>query len=272
EFFDWVGGLVAANSLIELAPDLSAVVDISRRQGPIWHFRLVSGNPDEVPLFYSTSTGITEEGELDNERWLATPTRFSVDPTRRLVALEVRRGGVGSVNLERFLSRLAREYGFAERLTLDLNPIPSPSFADEIQRFTRIREAALIVRRPNSDWDDADDVLSSLADNSGGHKASIGVQADRGESLRRSSGIVSLIKSHLVRPLSSVFDAKITGIQEGNATETTVSLTRHQLQSKVEIPRAIVASEGDAMFFDAALHLLERASAIEVAPDSRIER
>ncbi|MBF0722356.1 hypothetical protein [Sanguibacter inulinus] len=271
-FFDLLGRQNGQTSAIELSPDYSVVIERAEFVDGVWRFRLVSGDPSEDPLFYSERTGRTEIADLGEGRWVATRTRFVVDPERRLLMLEVRRGGVGVVSLERYFRRVAARLGIAENLQFDLNPLPSPSFSREIDRFTRIREASLIVRRPNNDWDDAGDVLSGLADNSGGKKAVVAVQAARGDSLRKGRGIVNLIREHLQRPLSNVEDAKITGTQEGASVESTVSLSRHQLQLKVQVPRDPRGTSGELEVFDAAEALLTEASLLRIPADESVDK
>lgn len=267
DYFDWVGHLPPAETLVELGAELSAAIDAAHSEGGLWYFRLVSGNPGVAPLFYSERSGSTEELEIDESRWVATATRLVVDPSSRLVALEIARGGLGAANIERFFSRISARGAFGERTTIDLNPLPSPSFAQELDKFTRIREASLVVRRPNTDWDEADDVLSSLADNSAGHQASVGVQAARGESLRKGRGIVQLIRDHLTRPLSNVADARVTGVQEGSTAPTTVSLERHQLHARVDVPRPVTSRQADEIIFESERLLLDDARAIDIAAE-----
>ena len=164
-----------------LAQDLVLAIEKSVTTTSGFHFRFVSGNPNEVPLLYVEETGETITEEVSVGRWRAVATRVAVHPSNRLLAIEMRRASVGATNLQRYFSRLAKDNDYYSRLSLDINSLPSPSFAVELEEFERIREASIVVRRPNTDWDDADDVLSQLADDSFGHQASVTVNASRGQ-------------------------------------------------------------------------------------------
>ncbi len=168
EFFSWVAALPRNATRVQVTQDLVLAIEKSVPTTSGFHFRFVSGNPNEVPLLYVEETGETITEEVSVGRWRAVATRVAVHPSNRLLAIEMRRAGVGATNLERYFSRLAKDNDYYSRLSLDMNPLPSPSFAVELEEFERIREASIVVRRPNTDWDDADDVLSQLADDSWG--------------------------------------------------------------------------------------------------------
>lgn len=275
DFFDWVGRLSRNQTRVQVNRELVLAIEKATNTADGgWHFRFVSGNPSEIPLVYIEATGETVEEPRPDGRWAATPNRVAVKPDRRLLAIELRRAGVGSINLERYFRGLAKQSGYSNRLSLDMNPLPSPSFSEELDQFERIREASIIVRRPNNDWDDADDLLSGLADDSAAHRAAITVNANRGESLARDRGIMRLIRQHVSRPLSNVDDVKVKGTQAGMQKERTVSLDRHQLQATAELTVGMGLSEEDATIFASAEELLARGSDIvaELEDLSPVER
>jgi hypothetical protein len=262
-FIEWLGRLPRHRTRLEVNQGLVlAIAAASRHDSGVWHFRFISGDPTEIPLVYVEATGETVAEEPVDGRWRATPTRVSIDPTRRLLAVELRRAGVGATNLERYMTRLAKREGFHERLSLEMNPLPSPSFEDEIDDLARIREASIIVRRPNTDWDDADDILSDLADASAAHKASVTVNAARGESLSASRGVMSLVREHLRRPLTNVSNVRVTGTPTGSSRERTVSLEKHQFQGQADVPPQASLREEDSSLFDAQKELLDQGARV----------
>lgn len=261
-FFTWVSGLERQRTRVQVHQDLVLAIAKVERDESRWRFRFISGNPGEIPLVYDDSTGEVFEEDSVAGRWRATATRVTADPTLRLVAIEQRRVGVGSVNLERYFSRLAEQNNFGAKVSLEMNPLPSPSFEHEIDELSRIRQATIDVRRPNTDWNDADDILSSLADESGAHRASVTVNASRGETLTRDRGIMSLIVGHLRRPLSNVENVRVTGTSPGSDRERTVSLTRHQLQDQTAVPTEATMSDEDESIFETQDGLLERGAQV----------
>lgn len=258
EFFNWVGALPRNQTQVQINPELAIALDGATKQAERWEFRFVSGNPAEVPLFYDETAGRTFEEEPEEGRWRAIRTRVAIDPGQRLLAIEMRRAGVGSINLERYFTTLSKREGYHPKVTLDFNPLPSPSFLEEIDSLQRIREAEIVVRRPNTDWDDADDVLSGLADDSGGHRATVNVGAARGESLNRSRGIMGLIKKHVRRPLTNVNDVRVKGMDAGTGRLRTVSLGRNQFQGSALFASRVPIGEEDRSVLDFAGGLLDR--------------
>lgn len=177
------------------------------------------------------------------------------------MVIEGRRAGVGAGSLERYFGKLASE-SLGLPINLDLSAIPSKSFEAELERLIRIREASLVVRRPNKDWDDAHDILSDLADSSHAHRAEVQVNAARGETLARQQGILGLIREHLRRPLTNVVNARVKGTEGGTGRERTVSLERHQIQRAAIIPQAATLEQEEEAIMDAGTELLNESEEI----------
>lgn len=257
QFFEWLSSLPPSHLEQEVRSDLTFAVHDIQVRGEDYYIRIASGDPSERPTFYDARRGELIYPSLGDDRWPATVTHVVARPSARVLSLELRRAGVGAGNLERYLRQVALEQGYTDNFVLDLNPIPTRSFLEELESFTRIREASLVVRRPNTDWDDAEDVLSGLADQSGGHQAEIGVKAARGDGLTRNSGVLALIKEHVTRRLTNVVNARVTG-STADQPQRTVSLERHQLQKRVPVPATDGPVEDD---FEAAQNdLLDEAS------------
>lgn len=257
DFFSWLASLQPQDRRIDMPDGLSIVVESIRREGSRFFLRLLAGNPAEAPLIFDSLTGKSTIGAVDTRRWIASATRVTVDadPGTRLIAIELRRNGISSTNLERVLSRIGATH--LEGLKFDLNPVATPSFIEEIESLVRIREATLVITRPNFDWDDHYDHLHQLADDSGAANASASVTADRGGSLNRSRGIVQHIKRLSRHPIPDVKNASIRGFRQGESQETTVSLERNQVQTRATVDTRADVEEQDQQVWRASRTLIE---------------
>jgi len=257
ELLGFVADIPPAERVVSLPNDLNIAVESIRREGTTFFLRLLAGNPSEIPLLFDEATGESRPGSIGPRQWLASATRAVVEtePDVRVVALELRRNGVSAATFERVLEELGSQ--LREGLKIDLNPLAAESFLEEIGRFERIREASLVVARPNFDWNDHHDHLHELADASGATRAESTVTAGRNDSLNKSTGLVAYIKRLAVNAKTDVKNAVVRGIRKGESKETSVSLERHVLSGRVE--------------YDSSLPPLEQDSAIWVQASSLIE-
>lgn len=259
-FFSWLSAIPEGDSRIQVRSDLVFVISGVVRRGRMYSLSIVSGDPDEIPLFFNEESGQVEEGLSERSTWPARQTQVVIDPNSRLVAIELRRAGVGSGNLERYFRLLAMERGYSENLLFDLTMQPSPSFEEELNRYDRIREASVVISRPNFDWEDAEDAVSGLADVSGGHTASVTVNAARGESLSQTDGLLAVIRQHVRRSYTSIINARVVGQKHGDRKETSLSLARHQLKRLIEVPsREDSSHQSDFVSTQAASFIQEEA-------------
>lgn len=230
-FFRWVYETPPRATQMSLRQDLDVVIERMSFRGPFLDLRLASGNPNSSPLYYSETTGETTRTPLPPGTWAAQQTRVTIMPEERLVFIEGRQNGVSAATLEQYLTTLARINRYASRMKLSLNRLPSSSFEEEVERLTRIRKASLEVNRPNTDWDEANDMLSTLAGESDGQQAQVVVSAAHGASLSRTDGIVKLIFTHVRRTLTNVREAKVVGRRPGAKRDTIISTEKHQVQA-----------------------------------------
>lgn len=142
-------------------------------------FRFISGNDAESAEAYDPTTGTTVPVELGRERFIVSSAWVVVDPEARILILERKRPGVPVYQLERYLSGFGRDEGF-DRLSVSLNPVPSPSFVEEILSFDRIREASITIRRPNHSFtESAREAVAQIARDSNAGSATVQVNAER---------------------------------------------------------------------------------------------
>ncbi|MFK4245405.1 hypothetical protein ACI2KV_21205 [Micromonospora chokoriensis] len=250
DFFQWIYNTPPQATQMSIYRDLDIAVERMSYRDAFLDIRFVSGNPRANPLFYNEATGQTERSSAQPGTWAAEPTRVTVVPSARLLLLEGRRQGVGVGTLEQYFTTLARINQYANHLRLQLSPLASASFEEEIDRLARIRQAALEVNRPNTDWDEANDVLSTLAGESEGQRAQVVVSAARGDTLSRTGGIIGLIRAHVRRTLTNVRSARVTGRREGEQRDTVVSTEKHQLRTNVVFDDRDTEFEQDEALFE----------------------
>ena len=143
------------------------------------------------------------------------------------------------------------------RATFDLNPVVAESFIEELERYTRIRQAAVTLSRPNLNWTQSAAQLTGYADESNADAVELEMSAKRGESLAREDGIVADIKKLVRRPIGPVRNLRVTGTRRDEEKETSVSLKRHQEKRTFLLPtQPSPASEREA-FQEAATQLLD---------------
>ncbi len=115
------------------------------------------------------------------------------------------RGRSGEIS--KALGIIGTAIGFDDKLVIDLNPVTAESFNEELEQFDRIRQASVTVARPNYDWTENANTLTTYAAESDGQTAELEISAPRGGSLAKERGIVRDIKKlvqHAIGPLKKV--------------------------------------------------------------------
>ncbi|OUC79480.1 hypothetical protein CA982_08520 [Gordonia lacunae] len=181
------------------------------------------------------------------------------------MVVERRRPGVPISSIERLLSHVGREFGY-EQLTIALTPLAGESFLSELTEFERIRRAEVLLTRPNFDWTtNARALVGDLGAASDADVIEVAASASRGQSLRKEEGIVQDIKNFMARPINGLKNVKILGRKSGGASETTLSLERHQLRQEVSIPQSLDEGAREEMIVNRALNFVE---SIELSSES----
>lgn len=217
-----------------VAEDTVAVVDKAQHPSGL-AFRFVTGNADDLALIYDAATGRVEPVQTGDGRFIVRGAWVVVDPDARVMVVERKRPGVPVFQLERFLSQFGREHLGLDALKIVLNPMPSPSFAHEVQSLTRIREASITLRRPNHSWTrSAQGLLGQLGASNAG-EVQVQLNAERGESLAKDSGIVREIIDLAHKPVSALKNATVRGTSPVYEGERTVSLQRHTVKGTARV-------------------------------------
>ncbi|HEY8588731.1 MAG TPA: hypothetical protein VIL55_04160 [Naasia sp.] len=258
EFFAEVASRAVGVSF-RVGSNLVALVESGSRQGR-HGLRLASGDPAGQAEVFDPATGTAAEVSLGREQLLVSPAWVIVDPIARIAVVEKRRPGVPVMEIERFLSIYGRERLGMPGLTLSLNPVPSPSFRREIETFTRIREAAVVLRRPNHSFtSDAREMLGQIAEASNAQDVEVQVNAARGGTLSKDSGIVADILSFVKSAINPLLNARVVGNRPDFEGERSVSLNKHTVRGSARIETNSPADEQLNALDEAAQGLIEQA-------------
>ncbi|WP_216388789.1 hypothetical protein [Arcanobacterium phocae] len=209
----------------------------------VFALEFLSGDSTSKPIFYDSEHLRTfEQDPSKTKRWLVKPTRIivQINPQNRLVCLENIQGGVTPKHFEQFMTKiLENDYPARE---VDLTPIIADSFLSIIDSFTRIRMASVEITRPNLSWTDNENQIHELLDESDAERATIQVNAARGESLSKENGLVSAIEDNATSQNPNIKNAKLIGEANGTA-EQTVSMRKFTLKDLISYDSALSMRE-----------------------------
>jgi hypothetical protein len=198
--------------------------------------QFAEGTPGVNPFVLDASSGATRVEPLGRSEVLSDVSHALVYPRRREAAIEyVKRGAKAAVMSTTIEGIMRSRFDDMKNFRIEFTPRIREGFIREINRFERIRIAELIVTQPNAGWTDHYNELSDLLDKSDGDTARLDVRAGRGESLKKTSGVVKVIKDISNDATPYLKDAKITGTRSGDASETTVSLQNHVEHKRVSV-------------------------------------
>lgn len=217
--------------------------------------RFVAGNEAELPLFFNTITGEEEIVESDGGMFVVG-TWAIVNPDTRMVAIETKRPGVGSVLIERYLELEGRRRGFPE-LRIDLNQASTEGFDFAVRRLDTVKKVAVTVNQPNLDWSDDHNEIHEYAEQSGAGSATVEMRAPRGEGLSQARGIVADVIGLSRQRISSLRNVIVTGSEAGEPDDKTINLNRFQRKQSVRIRRNSTPTEELEAITPAARSLVE---------------
>jgi hypothetical protein len=234
DFFTALAATEPRSARFPVGGDTVALTESATRGARV-AFRLVSGNAEELPLVYDLQTGTAEEVDPGKDRFVVSGAWVIVDPIRRILVLERKRPGIPVYQLERFLSQFGRRALKVAALTISLNPVPSASFAQEIGTFTRIREASITLRRPNQSWTESAASMLGELSNSNAAEIQLQLNADRGQSLSKSEGVVAEVLALARKPIGPLKNATVKGTRPDFEGERSVSLKKHTVKGTARI-------------------------------------
>jgi hypothetical protein len=234
-------------SRVNISGDTVAVTKAEKSKGQ-YAFRFISGNSSDSSFVYDERTGVDEEVDAGDGRYFVNGIWLFADRASRLIVIESKRPGVPRYQIEAFLSHFGRTAAGMTNLTVSLHPLPSASFYKELDAFDVIKEATLVLRRPNKSWTKTGQNLLGDLPESNAEELSISAKSSRGQSLKKDSGLVAEIKNLRSKTVNPVYNALVRGRRSGFDGERRVSLLRHLMKATVAVaPQATEDEEVDAL-------------------------
>lgn len=187
------------------------------------------------PLIFNASTEQERIARLEASAVVATRTHAVIDIHRREAVVEYNQRGAKARDIADVLETAARTLKLGAQPAVELSPVADESFLKAIDRFGVIKVADLRVARPNMDWTDNYNHLTSVADESNARTIDISVSAHRNDSLARDGGVMHFIRQMVAAPQSALKGARVVGIRTGEEAQTTVSLGNYVQHQKVHV-------------------------------------
>ncbi|MDK9640950.1 hypothetical protein [Propionibacterium freudenreichii] len=222
---------------MQLGDDVVAISE-QHEDGQRLSFRFVIGNTQDLPLVYDLDSATATEINPGTDRLVVRGAWVFALPGIRLLFVEKKRPGVPIFQIERFLSNYGRSQLGLDGLTISLNPVPSSDFAQEIEEMTRVREATIVMRRPNYSWTaTAGELIGGPATESNAASVRLQVSADRGQSLEKKRGVVHDLLGLVSRPITGLKNAIVKGNSPHHVGERTISLERSKVKASKRISK-----------------------------------
>ena len=201
--------------------------------------RLVAyeGDTGVNPLIFNIEQGSERHTRLRENEILATRTQAVLDCRTRKVVVEYNQRGAKASDFTAMIAAFGRRALSTEDFTFDLAPLPGQSFLEELRKFGRVQLANVKLTRPNHDWNDAEDALSGVAQDSQARMFEVTLTAQRRGSLSLRHGILAAIRQMVSRSHPNVKDVRVRGFHEGSSAQTDLSLQKHFQHKRVEVRR-----------------------------------
>lgn len=254
-----------------IGDDIVAITQQTEVDGKLALY-FVTGNPEELPLVYDESTGTVTTDDPGDGRFIVRGVWVFVVPAKRLVFIEKKRPGVPVFQVEKFLGLYARHRLGIGNAVVNLNPVASSSFAEEVKRFTRIREASFTLRRPNPSWSDVGESLLGSAADSNAAEVVIQAKADRGQTLSKDRGLIPEILNMVGNAITALQNAVVRGVMPAYEGERSVSLDKHTVKGSIRLPRMASPDEARTALghtVDSLAEQIEQAVPTEAGGDDR---
>ena len=204
-------------------------------------FLFVKGSESSITIF-NERTGVTQEAELPENHIAVSATWLFWKRNSRFVFVESNRPGVGTGVIEKFFTSYGKNYLGHKNFTFDLNAVPGPSFEREIDRFTRIREVSVVLKRPNHAWSTAVELIGDAAESNAG-TVELSVRAGRKQSLAKDRGIVQSLKDYAREKISGLKNVRVFGQVPGVEGEHSVSLENSQMTASTKLESGLDPSQ-----------------------------
>lgn len=203
--------------------------------------QFVCGAEDTITIF-NQFTGSAEESKLPEGQVSVNSTWLIWQLGERIVFIENRRPGVSRAKIEKYIEAFGQRVLEHDQFTFSLHPVASEKFETELEKFSRIREVDVVLKRPNKDWVPAALLAGSASDSDAG-TVEIEVRAERGKSLNKNQGIVTQVKEYARKAITALYEVRVFGNIPGIERERQIKLSRNQAEVRTDIPSN--ASEND---------------------------
>lgn len=234
EVVDVLAGLSPVDSQFTIGGQVVAIATTEVPTDGFVYLRYIAGHPETGALLFDPGTGELDEFDFEH-RFIARSAWLVIDPARRLATLEIRRPGVSASTIASHIERVMEDVMNLQAPTFTLNPIPSKSILEELDRLERIREASVVLARPNFDWTENADQLSQMGDESDAGQVEVGARAPRGKSLRLRDGILGAIRSLAENQIGPIRDFRVNGTRTGENKERRISLENNSERRFVSV-------------------------------------
>jgi hypothetical protein len=216
---------------------LVAVPKITKSEKKFF-FTAYSGFKEATLLIYDTQTTEERVGTLPEGQLIARKVHGAIDVEKRLAFIEANRLGASPSQIAELFKFAAKQIEGFETLDLDFNPKAGESFKQALEEFGRIQSAKVQLSRPNINWTDFSNELTTFADDSNAHVLEVEGRAPRSKSLAKESGLISFVKSVTAMVHSPIKNAWVTGSIGNQKSLTTLNLNKHVESAVVEVPVA----------------------------------
>lgn len=235
DFFALVARERALDRYDQLGPRLIAIPTL-RLSGNSVFLIAYEGERGLNPLIFNTDRARERIQRLGSGEIVATKTHALINLQTREAIVEYNHRGAKASDIARVLQAVGKRHTEYADVIVDLNPVVDEEFLRALEHFERIRVADLKVARPNVDWTENYDHLSRLATESDAGTVDLTLLAARSESLARDRGIIQIIREMIHQKVSGLKGARITGLREGEDSETSISIGRYVEHQKVDVP------------------------------------
>jgi hypothetical protein len=121
------------------------------------------------PLIFNTANSSERLEHLGQAEVVATRTHAVIDLRTRRAVVEYNQKGAKSSHIAIILQQLSGIDG----LSVHFTPIVQQSFLEQMEQFRRVRVARVQLMRPNSSWNDAEDRLLGIAQDSSAQRVEL---------------------------------------------------------------------------------------------------
>jgi hypothetical protein len=188
---------------------------------------IYSGFSEKSTLFFD----LTERKEVTEEtrpnQFQARKTYVLIDPSKRSVIIESKKGTLGPLQLAALIETYLRTIREYKTLELSLNTIADTEFTERLDSFTRIQAATITIARPNVDWTDERNKLTEIAAESDARSVDLTARSKRNKGLAKENGLIKFIRDSATSAKSMFQKIKITGAIGDGKGLITLDLNKH---------------------------------------------